>query len=74
MTNKEIKQLARKNIGQNMGNCISLTAFLFAVFVFLVLCEIALYLLFERIGWDYYSKITKVEWLKISNYLSNTSN
>lgn len=54
MTNKEIKQLARKNIGQNMGNCISLTAFLFAVFVFLVLCEIALYLLFERIGWDYY--------------------
>lgn len=27
-----------------------------------------------RIGWDYYSKITKVEWLKISNYPSNTSN
>ena len=42
MTNKEIKLSARKNISQNMGNCVSLTAFLFAVFVFLGLCELAI--------------------------------
>ena len=45
MTNKEIKLSARKNISQNMGNCVSLTAFLFAVFVFLGLCELALFML-----------------------------
>ena len=33
-----------------MGNCVSLTAFLFAVFVFLGLCELALFMLFKRIG------------------------
>ena len=54
MTNKEIKLSARKNISQNMGNCVSLTAFLFAVFVFLGLCELALFMLFKRIGWEYF--------------------
>lgn len=56
LTNKEIKQSARKNISQNMGNCVSLTAFLFAVFVFLGLCELALFMLFKRIGWEYFSR------------------
>ena len=65
MTNKEIKLLARKNISQNMGNCVSLTAFLFAVFVFLGLCELALFLLFKRIGWEYF-----FSWQGIKDHVS----
>lgn len=65
MTNKEIKLSARKNISQNMGNCVSLTAFLFAVFVFLGLCELALFMLFKRIGWEYF-----FSWQGIKDHVS----
>ena len=65
MTNKEIKRSARKNISQNMGNCVSLTAFLFAVFVFLGLCELALFMLFKRIGWEYF-----FSWQGIKDHVS----
>ena len=65
MTNKEIKLSARKNISQNMGNCVSLTAFLFAVFVFLGLCELALFMLFKRFGWEYF-----FSWQGIKDHVS----
>ena len=48
-----------------MGNCVSLTAFLFAVFVFLGLCELALFMLFKRIGWEYF-----FSWQGIKDHVS----
>ena len=48
-----------------MGNCVSLTAFLFAVFVFLGLCELALFMLFKRIGWEYF-----FSWQGIEDHVS----
>lgn len=53
MNNKEIRQAAAQRIAKNSGNCISLTAFMFAVFVFLGLCELTLWLIFKQLGWGY---------------------
>lgn len=66
MTNKEIKLLARKNISQNMGNCVSAHGiFVCLVFVFLGLCELALFMLFKRIGWEYF-----FSWQGIKDHVS----
>lgn len=54
MSLKEIKSLAKKRIRANGGNCVSLMAFLLAVILFLMMCELSLYLVFRQLGWGYF--------------------
>lgn len=51
---KEIKSLAKKRINANGGNCVSLMTFMLAIIIFLIMCELSLYLLFCRLDWEYF--------------------
>lgn len=53
LSDKEIKKQARERLSVNGGNCISLMLFLFAVIVFIGLCEVATYLLLKYLNCDW---------------------
>ena len=53
MTDKQIKQLARKRLGANGGDCISLMIVMCAILAFIVMFEISTYLIFRSLGWGW---------------------
>lgn len=58
MTNKEIKQAAKKRLSSNGGDCIALMLYMLAIVAFLAMVEISLLLVFRSVGWDWLFDIT----------------